>query len=129
MAGLEFIEGDEIPGPFQGGFIGAISYDAGVKGEELGLPRDAWVQPSWIGGLYTDFLVWDHAESAAWLVLGEEPGDDRPSVDLREAAISASLRGAASAQPYGAVAALIRHTSVEEHRARIEEARALIAEG
>jgi para-aminobenzoate synthetase component 1 len=129
MNGLEFIEGDEIPGPFQGGFIGAISYDAGVKGEELGLPRDAWVQPSWIGGLYTDFLVWDHTESAAWLVLGEEPGDDRPSVDLREAAISASLSEAASAQPYGAVAALKRHTSVEEHRARIEEARALIAEG
>ena len=101
--------GDVVPGPFQGGFIGAISYDAGVRGEELGLRAEPWGQPLFLGGLYTDFLVWDHVADAAWLVLGEEPGDARPIVEEREAAILASLSASPSPQPFSAAGQLERH--------------------
>src|SRR4051812_47965020 len=33
LATLECQEGDPIPGPFAGGFLGALSYDLGVAGE------------------------------------------------------------------------------------------------
>lgn len=118
-----------MPGPFQGGFLGAISYDAGVSGEELGLPVEPWGQPLFLGGLYIDFLVWDHVEDAAWLVLGEEPGDGRPTVGEREAAILASLSVSLEPQPFGAAGQLERHTASAEHCSRVEAARALIAEG
>jgi para-aminobenzoate synthetase component I len=128
-ARLSSEQGDVVPGPFQGGFIGAISYDAGVRGEELGLPSEPWGQPLFLGGLYTDFLVWDHVEDAAWLVLGEEPGDGRPTVGEREDAILASLSVSPEPQPFGAAGQLERHTSAAEHCSRVEAARALIAEG
>ena len=129
LSSLRLEEGDLVPGPFQGGFLGAISYDAGVYGEELGLPADPWGQPSFLGGLYTDFLVWDHVEDAAWLVLGDEPGDVRATVQEREAEILSSLGGVSGRQSFSALGPLQRHTEAAEHCARVEAARALIAEG
>ena len=69
--------GELGPCPFQGGFLGAFSYDLGVEGEELDLPRDPWGTPRVVGGLYTDFALIDHGSGQAWLVLGEDPGDGR----------------------------------------------------
>ena len=42
VARLEPVGGDRLPGPFRGGFLGAIAYDAGVWGEELDLPVEPW---------------------------------------------------------------------------------------
>jgi len=118
-----------LPGPFRGGFLGAIAYDAGVWGEGLDLPVEPWEQPSWMGGLYTDFLVWDHGRDAAWLVLGEEPGDGRSSAREREEVVIAALEAGPQTLPLAAVHDLERHVSVTEHCARVEAAREMIAEG
>ena len=40
----------EVPGPFQGGFIGALTYDLGVHGDPLELPRDPWETAPIVGG-------------------------------------------------------------------------------
>ena len=129
VARLESVGGDRLPGPFRGGFLGAIAYDAGVWGEGLDLPREPWEQPTWMGGLYTDFLIWDHARDAAWLVLGEEPGDDRPPAKEREEAVLAALKEGPRTRPLDAVGSLERHVSADEHCARVEAARELIAAG
>ena len=42
--------GDDVPGPFHGGFLGAFSYDLGPAGEGLRLPLDAWDSPRVVGG-------------------------------------------------------------------------------
>jgi len=129
VARLEPVGGDRLPGSFRGGFLGAIAYDAGVSGEAQGLPSEPWEQPHILGGLYTDFIVWDHTRDAAWLVLGEEPGDGRPPLSEREEAVIAALEEGPrrhSCQPAGE---LQRHVPSELHCARVEEVRALIAAG
>lgn len=123
--------GDLPPGPFHGGFLGALGYEVGVAGESLPLPADPWGAPPIAGGLYTDFVVIDHRAARAWLVLGEDPGDGRPGLARRRDDVLDRL--AAAADPgrpeIAALGPLIRHVSADEHRARIERVRAWIERG
>jgi para-aminobenzoate synthetase component 1 len=111
----------DVPGPFAGGFIGALSYDLGPEGEKIALPRDPWRLPLRVGGIYTDFLVRDGASGECWLALGERS---------REAEVRARLDRPAPAlarpRPTGP---LVRHTSREQHMARVERVREEIAAG
>jgi para-aminobenzoate synthetase component 1 len=111
----------DVPGPFAGGFIGALSYDLGPEGERIALPRDPWQLPLRVGGIYTDFLVRDEASGECWLALGDP---------AREAEVLARLEGPAPAlalpRPAGP---LLRHTSRAEHMARVERVREEIAAG
>jgi para-aminobenzoate synthetase component I len=118
-----------VPGPFHGGFIGAFSYDLGVAGEEQCLPRDAWHSPLVIGGLYTDFIVRDEQAERAWLVLADDPGDERPSVDERRAEVLIALAQTSHPPRATTPIELVRHTSPAEHRARVERIRERIACG
>ena len=130
LARLEPAPGDDVPGPFHGGFLGALAYDLGIAGEELALPGEPWGFPLVAGGLYVDFLVREERAGRAWLVLGDEPGDGRPPVDARRAALFALLAAdATGAAVAGAGGAPIRCTPPEEHRARVERARQWIASG
>jgi len=111
----------DVPGPFAGGFIGALSYDLGPQGERLALPRDPWQQPLRAGGIYTDFLVRDGSSGECWLALADPAREsevrsrlDRPAPEL------------ARLEPSGP---LVRHTSREDHMARIERVRGDIAAG
>lgn len=121
--------GDAVPGPFAGGFIGALAYDLGPYGEQLELPRDPWALPLVVGGLYTDFVVLDHERDSAWLVLGRDPGDGRAPVEARREALLDRLASGSRARPAQATQELQRDVSAAEHRRRIEVARASIAEG
>ncbi|MFT7677790.1 MAG: para-aminobenzoate synthetase component 1 [Planctomycetota bacterium] len=128
---LQAAAGDSVPGPFAGGFIGALSYDLGVAGEEQSLPADAWQTPPVVGGLYTDFCVLDQEHGQAWLALGDTPGDGRASVDQRERELlecwqAAQERDAGECVPAGS---LVRHTSSADHQARVEALRAAIGRG
>jgi para-aminobenzoate synthetase component 1 len=111
----------DVPGPFAGGFIGALSYDLGPQGERIALPRDPWQLPLSVGGIYTDFLVRDAASGECWLALADP---------AREAAVRGRLDRPAPelARPRPA-GPLVRHTSREEHSARIERVREEIAAG
>jgi para-aminobenzoate synthetase component 1 len=119
-----------VPGPFAGGFLGALSYDLGVPGEtSVSLPSDPWDSPRVLGGLFVDFLVVDHEQDRAWLVLGDEPGDDRPPLAERRAQLLEQLARPTDVQEPHPVGPLVRHTPPAEHRRRIEVARASIAVG
>ena len=124
------LEGDAPPGPFAGGFLGALAYDLGVVGEKLDLPREPWGQPLLVGGLYTDFVVRDEQAERVWLVLGDEPGDERPTVGARRRELE-ELFGSLPGDPAAplAVSELVRHVPSAEHRERIERARAYVAAG
>ncbi len=129
VARLEPLGGDRLPGPFRGGFLGALAYDSGVLGEAQALPPEPWDQPHLLGGLYTDFILWDHARDAAWLVLGEEPGDGRPPLKEREEAVLAALEEGPERRPIQPASDLLRHVPSQQHCARVEAARELIAAG
>lgn len=121
--------GDEVPGPFAGGFVGALSYDLGAAGERpLAVAPEPFGQPPVVGGLYCDFVVRDERAGRAWLVLGEDPGDARPDVEQRAATLRAALARATSRAPLCA-GALVRHVTAAEHVRRIERVRADIARG
>jgi para-aminobenzoate synthetase component 1 len=119
--------GAAIPGPFHGGFVGALAYDLGVAGEDE-LPDDPWRSPRVVGGTYGDFIVRDEAAERAWLVLDER--DERaPLADRRaeiEALIAAPCADATTPRPLGPLA---RETSPAEHMRRIEDLRERIAAG
>ncbi len=123
--------GDDVPGPFHGGFVGALAYDLGVAGERpVDVAREPWGTPLVVGGLYTDFVVLDERTGQGWLVLGEDPGDARPDVTTRRAEIEALLaRSTAVFEPARTVGPVTRETSPEEHRARVENLRERIAAG
>ncbi|MCH2107506.1 MAG: anthranilate synthase component I family protein, partial [Planctomycetes bacterium] len=129
VARLEPLGGERLPGPFRGGFIGALAYDAGVSGEAQALPPEPWGEPLLMGGLYTDFILWDHARDAAWLVLGDEPGDGRPPLKQREEEVLAALERGSLSRPLRPAGELRRHVSAAQHRERVEAARELIAAG
>ncbi len=112
-----------IPGPFQGGFLGALSYDLGCAEENLDLPAEPWGWPKILGGWYTDFLVFDHGAGRAWVVTERSDG-----WEARLEAALARLQRNATPRPFG-VGALQRHTPPEEHQRRIEVAREEIAAG
>lgn len=140
---LELDGGERVPGPFCGGFVGALAYDLGADGERaVDCRPDPWCSPRIVGGLYTDFIVRDERTQDAWLVLGEAPGDDRPSVSLRRHAIESALAsdavgpedgdassGDRAPSPDERAGPLVRCTTEREHASRIERARALIAAG
>src|SRR5258707_15826950 len=67
MLELRSEEGDPVPGPFHGGFLGAFAYDLGVAGERaVAAGRDPWGSPLVAGGLYVDFIARDEERDAAW---------------------------------------------------------------
>lgn len=111
----------DVPGPFRGGFVGALAYDLGVPGERQSLPRDPWALPPLLGGFYSDFLVRDGQDGSCFLA----------ARDARRAAeLVARLEAApAPLDEARASAALVRHVPAAEHRARIERVRADIAAG
>ena len=129
LANWDRVEGDQVPGPFAGGFLGALSYDLGVHGEGQNLPVDPWHSPLLIGGLYVDFITIDHRNQRAWLVLGERPGDQRAPVEQRRERIVECLRVARRPALVAPAGPLVRHVTGTEHRRRIETLRALIARG
>lgn len=130
LASLVPEDGDAVPGPFAGGWLGALAYDLGVAGEDLALPDEPWGLPLVGGGLYVDFVVRDERAGRAWLVLGEEPGDGRAPVDVRRARLVEQLSAPPARElAYRPRGALRRATSSAEHRARIERLREQIAAG
>ncbi len=119
----------EVPGPFAGGFIGALAYDLGVPGEAQSLPRGPWDWPPIVGGLYVDFALLDHRRGRSWLVLGEEPGDDRAPLDARARELTELLDGSHTGAEVSSRGPLRRTVSSAEHERRVEMARRLIAAG
>jgi para-aminobenzoate synthetase component 1 len=122
-------EGDPLPAWFRGGFLGALAYDLGVAGESLALPADPLGMPPIAGGLYVDFLVREHESGTTWLVLGEDPGDGRPSVAERSRRLFALLGRAGERRPLAARGPLVRSSSAERFQADVERVRSLIAAG
>lgn len=127
----------QVPGPFAGGFLGALSYDLGVHGEAQNLPGDAWGSPRLVGGLYSDFFVFDHGREEVHLVCDATSSPERRE-GLLGAARRADRRGPESrgAEGQGATrrafrveGALARRVPGALHRARIEAAREAIAAG
>ncbi|MBJ02514.1 MAG: aminodeoxychorismate synthase component I [Planctomycetes bacterium] len=132
---LQAEPGAQTPGPFHGGFLGALSYDLGVAGEDPGAEA-APCPPSGgpggapiIGGLYTDFLIRDHRARRSFLVLGDEPGDGRAGVELRRREVEHLLATAGQRRAVSPRGPLVRHTGPAEHRRRVEQARDLIRRG
>ncbi len=131
LAQLEIVDGDDVPGPFRCGFVGAFAYDVGVAGERaVDVLHDPWSSPRCVGGLYVDFVVRDEISGRAWLVLGDGDLDGRADVATRRRDILALLAVPFPARtqpmPFGP---LVRHTSAAEHRRRVGELRERIAAG
>jgi para-aminobenzoate synthetase component 1 len=127
---LESKKGDPVPGFFHGGFLGALAYEAVREFEpELVLPDDPLGLPSLVGGFYTDFLVRDERSGGLSLVLGEDPGDARPSIEERRARIVKALEGDDSRSSLIFHAQPERHVSKDVHLQRIDRARDWIARG
>jgi para-aminobenzoate synthetase component 1 len=121
---------DSVPGPFRGGFLGALAYDLGVEGERpIEVAPDPWSSPKVAGGIYVDFVVRDETTEEGWLVLAEDPGDGRPTVAERRGRVLDALRAEAPPPRVGPAGPLVRHTPREVHGARIERARQAIAAG
>ncbi len=113
-----------IPGPFQGGFLGALAYDSGVPGEAQTLPMDPWNWPGLVGGFYGRFFVFDHRKSRVFLVL--PTGSSRePYEELARAAVA----GQGDQELSFLCTNLHRKVTCAAHRARIEQARREIAAG
>ena len=121
--------GGETPPHFEGGFLGALSYDLGVVGEDLELPRDPWELPKIVGGLYVDYLVRDHAEHKTWLVLGEAPGDGRPALAQRRAQVLSALQQEPQSIAPLPMAACERLSDSGAFRRAVESVRERIREG
>ncbi len=123
--------GDDVPGPFAGGFLGALAYDLGVAGERaVRVAPEPWGSPLVVGGLYTDFVVLDEARSRAWLVLGEDPGDGRPDVATRRDEIVARIEADPSPMaPCAASGDSVFRSAPGEFRAHVADLRERIAAG
>lgn len=130
LAELEPVVGDPVPGFFAGGLLVALAYDLGVAGEtRVRMPAEPWGFPLILGGLYVDFLVRDEVAARTWLVLGDEPGDARPSIAARRAALERDLAAPVRSTAVRRLGEFRRWTSSEEHRARIERCRLAIGRG
>lgn len=121
--------GDAPPVHFAGGLLAALAYDLGVEGEGLALPRDVDATPLVVGGLYTDYLCFDHERDEIWLVLGDAPGDGRATALDREAQIREALDTARPAGSVTPIGPLVRELDGALHRSRVEAARERIAAG
>ncbi|MFN0242852.1 MAG: anthranilate synthase component I family protein [Planctomycetota bacterium] len=127
--GLLEVDG-EVPGPFAGGFLGALSYDLGVRGERAVVTaRDPLDSPRIAGGVYGDFIVRDEDTGAAWLVLSEGLDDGRPDVETRRDSVLTDLAQARELRTPRPLGELVRHTTSAEHCRRIDVVRAEIAAG
>jgi len=118
-----------VPGPFQGGFLGALSYDLGVLDEALDLPRDPWCTPPIVGGLVTDFALHDHHSGWSWLVLDAAADDGRAPVGARRAELLERLAHPSEVRAAGGVGELVREVPSAVHRARVEAVRDAIGRG
>jgi len=126
---LEPAGGDAPPQYFAGGVLAALAYDLGVQGESLALPRDVDLTPLVVGGLYTDYLLFDHERDEIFLVLGDEPGDGRAAATEREARVRAELEAPRAEGLVTPLGPLVRELDGSMHRARVEAARERIAAG
>jgi len=120
----------EPPGPFQGGFLGAISYDFGAANLDLALPKnlapDPFGQPQLVGGLFTDFVVWDHREKTCHLVINRARDDCKARrVRLMEALSQEGV----GARRFDVSGEFSRAVSPSEHVRRVEAVRAAIRRG
>lgn len=138
LAKLEYGPGgDAIPGPFHGGFLGALGYDIGVQGERPLRPRpEPWGWPSWVGGLFPEFYVRDEARGVThWVSTEVRPDtqeDHRDRVEARRRQWAFLVRGElppGGGLPFESVGELQRHVDPAEHGRRIECIRAAIREG
>ncbi len=125
-------EGELPPGPFSGGFIGALAYDLGVEGEPLDLPDAAWPQPPIAGGIYRDWVVFELDDAAkvrgAHLVVADRADSDDDGA-RRAAGVLEDLRADAPGPVPQSRTTCRRHVPPAEHKERVELARALIARG
>jgi para-aminobenzoate synthetase component 1 len=122
--------GDEVPGGFHGGFLGALAYELGAAAERgLRLPADPWRLPRLVGGLFVDFLVREEAAGVTYLVLGRDPGDGRPPPRERARALRARLARPAELDPCVPRGPLRRLVAPDEHVRRVQRVRALVAAG
>jgi para-aminobenzoate synthetase component 1 len=125
------VPGDEgdLPGPFHGGFLGALSYDLGVADERpLAPPPEPWGLPLVVGGIYTDFVVRDEADGRAWLVQCQARDDLEGSPERRREELVELLFSPPHAGDVR-TGALVRHVAAAEHVRRVEAIRASIARG
>lgn len=118
--------------PFSGGFVGALAYDLGVRGDALDLPAPVWPAPPIVGGLYCDWLLLEPGQRGATLFLSEAPG--REPIAARRDALLEALR--AATEEAGSSASRDddpvfpdRAVSPEEHMARVQRTRELIEQG
>ena len=120
-----------VPGPFAGGFLGALSYDFGATNLDLKLPADlapeSLGQPKLVGGVFTDFVVWDHEAQSVHLVLNRS----RPDFDarLREAMTELAWDGEPTKTGFQADPVFLRDTRAAVHEQRVEATRQAIRRG
>lgn len=124
--------------PFAGGFLGALSYELGVRGEALALPEPSWPQPPIVGGLYRDWIVVDHSAGVLRLMVSvdsSERGGVEGAAARAESLLdllsqpSAALMKHSGGGAMGAQAPGERTVSRHQHCERIERAREFIAQG
>jgi para-aminobenzoate synthetase component I len=129
LAVLEPPRSTELPGPFHGGFLGALAYDLGCAGERpVEVAPEPWGFPRAVGGIYTQFALRDETSGAGWLVLDEADRDGGPSPDQRRGELL-ELLVAGSERAQVRVGRLQRHVPPAEHLRRIEVVRERIARG
>ncbi len=132
--------GVESSHPFLGGFLGALSYELGVRGETLPLPEPVWPQPRIVGGLYRDWIVIEHhadgQRAAVRLVVCEDSTDpDSAAAAAGRARELVRLLKAAPTERDPMAPASVKDAPGErtvsrgQHSGRIERTRELIAQG
>jgi para-aminobenzoate synthetase component I len=124
LEGLPPLDSEAVPGPFGGGFIGALAYDQGVHGERLALPVDPWNGPGIVGGCYTNFFVLNHLKGEAHLVLDSSRESEREELIEQVSSTRTAYSGR-----FRSRGELRRQVDSATHRARIEAARELIGAG
>lgn len=122
--------------PFLGGFLGALSYDLGVQGQALDLPRAHWPQPPIVGGIYGDWLLFEHGVTGSCVTLYLSDSESGDSLATRRDQIFAAFEESILAQPESdglgemrGRSAALRTVSSEEHQRRVNCVRELIADG
>lgn len=126
--------GDPIPGPFHGGFLGALGYDLGVHGErEAGARPEPWGWPPWVGALFPEFYVRDEGCGRTyWISTIDRPDTEEPHaarLERRRAEWARLADAGGESRPFEVLGELRRHVTPAEHARRIECIRGAIREG